>query len=446
MSDVTVPPVDGDSLMRSRQYRVLLVLAAVIGLLVSLAAWGFLEAIYYIQHGVYQDLPEDLGFDTVPWWWPLPWLALAGVLVALAIQRLPGRGGHIPANGLSTGGPPVTPIQLPGILLAALATIGLGLVLGPEAPLIAIGGGLGFLAMKLAKKDAPQQALTLMAAAGSFAAVSSLFGSPVVGAVIIIEAAGLGGAMLPLVLLPGLLAAGIGSLVFIGIGSWTGLPTSNYALKPLSLPAFSEISFADFGWTILLAVIVAVVTFAIIQAARLGMRVVSKRPFVLTIVAALVVGGLAIAFNQATGEPVDAVLFSGQDEFGQLLSTAAPVSLSTLALLLVFKGLAWSVSLGNFRGGPTFPALFLGAAGGLLAAHLPGASETPMVAVCMAAAAVAVLMLPLSCTIIVLIFVSGTGLAASPLIIVAVVIAYVVVKLLSGRLRPAAVAGEARGP
>ena len=177
--------------------------------------------------------------------------------------------------------------------------------------------------MKLAKKDAPQQALTLMAAAGSFAAVSSLFGSPVVGAVIIIEAAGLGGAMLPLVLLPGLLAAGIGSLVFIGIGSWTGLPTSNYALKPLSLPAYSEISFADFGWTILLAVIVAVVTFAIIQAARLGMHVVSKRPFVLTIVAALVVGGLAIAFNQATGEPAEAVLFSGQDEFGQLLSTAA---------------------------------------------------------------------------------------------------------------------------
>ncbi len=42
-----------------------------------------------------------------------------------------------------------------------------------------------------------------MAAAGSFAAVSTIFGSPVIGAVLIIEATGLGGAMLPLVLLPG---------------------------------------------------------------------------------------------------------------------------------------------------------------------------------------------------------------------------------------------------
>jgi hypothetical protein len=36
------------------------------------------------------------------------------------------------------------------------------------------------------------------------------------------EASGLGGAMLELVLVPGLLAAGIGSLVFIGLKAWTG--------------------------------------------------------------------------------------------------------------------------------------------------------------------------------------------------------------------------------
>ena len=36
--------------------------------------------------------------------------------------------------------------------------------------------------------------------------------------------------------------------------------------------------------------------------------------------------------------------------------------LNALALLIVFKGVAYSVSLGSFRGGPTFPAIFLGAA------------------------------------------------------------------------------------
>ncbi len=427
------PPTDPGSLLRSRQYQALLVIAAVIGLLVSLAAWGFLEAIYYIQHGVYDDLPPDLGFDSVPWWWPLPWLALAGALVTFAIQRLPGRGGHVPADGLAVGGAPPQPIDLPGVLLAALATIGLGLVLGPEAPLIALGTGLGILAIRLVRKDVPQQALGMMAAAGSFAAIASLFGSPVVGAVVIIEAAGLGGAMLPLILLPGLLAAGIGSLVFIGIGSWTGLPTSDYAIEPLELATFSTPSLADFGWTILLAVVVAVATVAVIRLARAVKHVVDKRPLVLTIAAALAVGGLAIAYSQATDESENTVLFSGQDAFGALVGPGADLALSTLALLLAFKGLAWALSLGSFRGGPTFPALFLGAVGGLLAAHLPGFSETPAVAVGMAAAAVAVLLLPLSCTIIVLIFVSGSGLGTSPLIIVSVVIAYLTAKLLSSR-------------
>src|SRR5262249_2837320 len=159
-------------------------------------SWGFLELVHEIQVGVYQDLPRDLGYDTAPTWWPLPWLALAGFLTAFAIVNLPGRGGHVPAEGLKTGGKPTQPIELPGVVLAATATLGLGLGLGPEAPLIALGGGLGFLSMRLIKKDAPDQALGLMAAAGSFAAVSTIFGSPVIGAVVIIEATGLGGPIL----------------------------------------------------------------------------------------------------------------------------------------------------------------------------------------------------------------------------------------------------------
>jgi H+/Cl- antiporter ClcA len=211
--------------------------AAVIGVVVSIACWGFLELVHLIQQGVYQDLPSGLGFGTVPWWRPVPVLAAAGVIIAVAVARLPGRGGHNPSEGPKAG-PPTTPVELPGVLLAALASIGLGLVLGPEAPLIALGTGLAFLAMQLSRREVPDQAGMVLAAAASFAALSTIFGSPVVGAVIIIEAAGLGGPTLPLVLLPGLLAAGIGSLVFIGVGSLTGLSSSAYALSPLSQPAY----------------------------------------------------------------------------------------------------------------------------------------------------------------------------------------------------------------
>ena len=436
MSEVAAPPVDPGSQVRSKRYRVLLVFAAVIGVLVSLASWAFLELVHAIQVGVYTDLPSDLGFDTVPSWWPLPWLALAGILTVFAIQRLPGHGGHVPADGLSTGGEPTQPIELPGVLLAALATLGLGLVLGPEAPLIALGMGLGILAFRLVRKDAPQQAVGLMAAAGSFAAVSTIFGSPVIGAVIVIEAAGLGGPTLPLVLLPGLLAAGIGSLVFIGMGGWTGLSTSAWALSPFALPTFSGPGWGDFGWTIVLAIAAALVVFVIVEIARWTTRVVSRRPFVFTTAAALVVGGLAIAFNQATDQPTDAVLFSGQDEFASVLKDASTLSLTTLGLLLVFKGAAWSISLGNFRGGPTFPALFLGLVGGLLAGHLPGFSETPAVAVLMGAGVVSILRLPLS---------SVVGLGVAPLIIVAVVAAYIATEVLSARRVPLAETGPAPG-
>ena len=431
MSDAAPLTADPGTLIRSRQYRVVLVFAAGVGVLVSLASWAFLELVHYIQRGVYNDLPSDLGYGSVPWWWPLPWLALAGALTAFAIVRMPGHGGHVPADGLKTGGPPPRAVELPGILLAALATLGLGLVLGPEAPLIALGLGLGAWAIRRARDDAPDQLATLMGAAGAFAAIATVFGSPVVGAVIVIEAAGLGGATLPVVLLPGLLGAGIGSLVFIGMGSWTGLSSAAYALSPLTLPAFARPDFDDVLWTIALAIAAAGTTFVIVQIAHLSKRVVAARPVPLTIIAALVVGGLAIAFNRSTGQSPDAVLFSGQEAFGELVNSAPTVSLSTLALLLVFKGLAWGLSLGNFRGGPVFPALFLGAAGGLLAGHLPGLSETPAVAVLMAASCVSILKLPLSSAIITLVLTSRAGVGTSPLIVLAVVIGYITIESLS---------------
>ena len=426
-------PVDPRALIRSRQYRVMLVFAAIVGVVVSFAAWAFLEVVHGIQVGVYEELPGDLGFDAAPWWWPLPWLAIAGLLTAIAITRLPGTGGHVPANGLSSAGP-TQPIELPGVLMAALATLGLGLVLGPEAPLIALGTGLGVFAVRRVKRDAPEQLVMVMAAAGSFAAISTVFGSPVIGAVILIEASGLGGAKLPVVLLPGLIAAGLGSLVFIGMGAWTGLSTSAWTLSPFDLPAFSQPTAIHFLWAVALAVAAAIVVFAIVELARVIARVLARGPVLRTTIAGLVVGGLAIAFNEVTDQPTDAVLFSGQDAFGTLLKDAPDLSLSVFAWLLFFKAIAWSISLGSFRGGPTFPALFLGTTAGLLAGHLPGLSETPAVAMLMGAACVSMLRLPLSSVVIALLLTSSAGLAVGPLIIVSVATAYITTEILAARV------------
>jgi H+/Cl- antiporter ClcA len=430
VAEALTPP-DPESTLRSRAFVAVLVLAAVVGVIASLAAWCFLELVFYMQQWVFTDIPKDLGFDQgPPLWWYLPVLAFAGLVTAFAIARLPGRGGHVPAGGLDAS--PTQPIDLPGMLLAALASIGLGLVVGPEAPLIALGGGLGFLTVRSIRRDAPPQLGTLLASSGTFAAMSFLFGSPLIAAVILIEAAGLGGSRMPLVLIPGLLAAGIGSLVSIGMGSLTGLSTSDISLSPLNLPAFARPDLVDFLWTIPFAAVIAVVTFLIFRLAREAQRIVTPRPFVLLPAAGLLVAGLAIAFTESTDHGANQVLFSGQSAIGPLVADPGAWSLSALALLIAFKGLAYGVSLGTFRGGPTFPAMFLGAAGGLMAAQLPGFELTPAVAVGLGAAVVAVLRLPLSAVVLATLFTVHTGLGSGPLIIVGVVVAYLTVQALAG--------------
>jgi H+/Cl- antiporter ClcA len=428
----TLDPV---SIMRQKGYRRLLVLAGVVGVVVSLVSWAFLELIHYLQVWVFQDLPDVLGFASMPAWWPLPVLGIAGLIVAFAVNRLPGRGGHEPSEGLVTGGGPTQPNALPGIVLAALGTLGLGLVLGPEAPLIAIGSGIGVWAMRRARNDAPDQTIVVMAAAGSFAAIATIFGSPVIGALIIIEAAGLGGPTMPLILLPGLIASGIGSLVFLGIGAQTGLSSQAYAIAPLSLPDYPHPTAGAFIWTLVLAVVVALVTYGFVELGKATKRAAAPRPYLVVPAASLVVAALAVAYSLITDEPSLTVLFSGQEAMDSLVKDAATLSLGTIALLIVFKGLAWGISLGVARGGPTFPAMFLGIAYGLLAMHLPGFSETPAIAVFIGAACVSVLRLPLS-SIVLAVIVSGCGLGATPLVIVGVVAAYLVTIGLGARKAP----------
>ena len=423
------PSVDPAALLRSRRYVGLLVLAAVLGVPVSAAAYGFLALVSGLQEWLFSDLPRALGFNSPPLWWPLPLLTVAGVLVGLTIRYLPGRGGHSPADGFKAGGVP-SPMELPGIAIAALATLSLGAVLGPEAPLIALGAGLAALAVRLARREVPDQATAVVAAAGSFAAVSTLLGSPLLGAFLLMEASGLGGPMLGLVLVPGLVAAGVGSLIFIGLDSWTGLGTFSLALP--DVPPFAHPDLAQFGWALVIGVAAAVVGSAIRRLALLVRPQVERRLLLLCPLAGVVVAALAIIYAQASGHGVSEVLFSGQDALGPLISQSASYSAGALVLLVVCKGLAYSVSLASFRGGPVFPAMFLGAAGGIALSHLPGLPLVAGAAMGIGAMSVTLLRLPLTSVLLATLLLAEDGLAVMPLVIVAVAVAYVV----SARLTP----------
>jgi H+/Cl- antiporter ClcA len=425
VSAADVPPADPTAMIRTREYGRLLGLAGAVGLVTALAAWCFLTLVPWIQTLVFEDLPVAIGFAEPPRWWPIPVLAAAGLITAFAIVRLPGAGGSVPAEGLGSG-PPTRPIDLPGILLAGLATLGLGLVLGPSSPVIALGAGLGLFVLHQVKKDAPQQVHMVIAVAGSCASFSMVFRSALISTVIILEATGVGGPMLTFVLLPGLLAAGVGSVVYLGLGSLSGLSVDAYAVYPLELPPMGDLTLVQVGWAVALALITAAVGFAVTEGGRRVHRAAVARPFIVTPFAGVVVAVLAITFGR-TGQSVDAVLFSGSSALVPLVDQAATLSLGTLALLLLLKGIAWSISMGSFRGGPVFPAIFMGTVGGILASHLPGLPEGAGVAVVLAASVTAILRLPLSSVVIAAGLTAPTGPASLTLVVISAVVAYVAV-------------------
>ncbi|MFE4452684.1 chloride channel protein [Streptomyces sp. NPDC056796] len=412
------------TVVRTRGYAALLIMVAVLGVPISAAAFGFLALVHELQSLTYTDLPHALGFGSTPSWWPLPLLAVAGLLTALIIRHLPGTAGHRPAEGFVNTGAP-TAAELPGIALAAVASLGLGVVLGPEAPLIALGGGLAVYAVRLLRPGIAPGASAMVAAAGSFAAVSTLLGSPLLGAFLLMEASGLAGMTLGLVLVPGLLASGIGSLIFIGMGSWTGLGT--YSLTLPDVPHTPQPTVAEFGWAIALGVAAALVGTGVKRLALSLQERVEQRRVPATVVMGLAVGVLALLYAENTGRAASEVLYSGQDALGGLLDQDTTYTVGVLLVLVVCKALAYAVSLSAFRGGPIFPSMFLGAAGGLALSHLPGLNATSGFAMGIGAMCVAMLRLPMTSVLLATLLLGSEGITVMPLVIVSVVVSYVLV-------------------
>jgi H+/Cl- antiporter ClcA len=419
--------MDPGAVIRSRAYLSALVLAAILGIPVSAVAYGFLALVTKLQELLFQDLPDDVFAGGMPAWWPLPWLALCGLLTGATIHYLPGNGGHSPAFGFHAGGTPVDR-ELPGIILAALTTLSLGAVLGPEAPLIAIGGGLAVLTVHLVRKDSPPMALTIMASAGSFAAVSTLLGSPILGAFLIMEVAGIGGAALSLVALPGLLASGIGALVFVGLDGWTGLGTFSLALT--SVPPAVDPTVATMAWAVAMGVAAAGLGWAIRWTALSLRPLVHLNRVLVTTGLGLLVGLVAMTYQLVSGRSATEVLFSGQTALPDVVAHVADYSVATLVLLAACKTVMYAVSLSAFRGGPIFPAMLIGAVLGMATAGLPGMSTAPAIATGIGAMCVAMLRLPLTSTLLAVLLLGSDGVAVTPQVIVAVVVAFVLTSVL----------------
>ena len=407
--------------MRSRPYVGLLLIAGVLGAPIAAIAYYFLKLTDLLQHWTYTDLPSAVGFDTEPIWWPLLPLAVAGVAVGLIVRFAAGRGGEVPVEGFHPGAPPSRG-ALPGIAAAALISIGLGAVIGPEGPLVAIGGGLAYLMVGRDPEDARLRP-AIVGGSGSFAAISTLLGTPLAAAFLLMEASGLAGAMATAVLCPdcsqpaSARSSSPGSTRRPGSGRslWPFPTCHRRAHRPsASSPTPSPSAFSRPGscWVIRrVALLVGVF--------------VARRLMVVTVLIALAIAGLAILYAEVTGHPTSDVLFSGQSALPAVVDHASDYSVGALMLLIACKGLAYAGALVAFRGGPTFPAIFLGAAGGMLASHLPGLSLVAGVAIGLGAMTAGMLRLPFTAVLIATLVLGSDGFAVIPLTIVAVVVCHV---------------------
>ena len=415
------PAIDGGAYLR------LVGLGAVIGIPAAFLAALFLAVVHDLERWLWESLPSALGHSAPPWYLVILIPPAGACVVLLARTLLPGDGGHSPLEGIGGGGP--TPVShAPGIALAALGTLSFGAVLGPEAPLIALGSVVGMVVALSGTFG--QRERSVLATAGSFAAISALFGGPIVGGMMMVEGGlALGTALLP-VLIPGFVAAAIGYVIFIGLGGWGGLHAQSLAVP--SLPPYNGTHVYDLLVGIVVGVVAALVVVLVRRsAADLAGRGLAR----IGLPALLVGGGLAVGLLAQAADWLGAdsqdVLFSGQTGVPSL---AAADSTKVVVILLVGKAAAYGICLGcGFRGGPVFPAIFLGIGLAELAHVWFDVSPTLAVAVGAAAGMAAGTRLLITSTLFASLLVGSAGLDAVPAAVLAACAAWLTVQALDRR-------------
>jgi H+/Cl- antiporter ClcA len=412
-----------------REYLRVLLIAALLGPPVAIAAAGLMAAIHGVTELAWTDIPDAAGWSAPPAWYVLLVPLLGGAIVAVTL-RMPGHGGHPAVGDLSLE--PLPPLGLVSAMLAGLATLGLGLVLGPEAPLLALGLTCGLVAGRVMRAEASAGRLIVMA--GAFAAISTVFSGPLPSALLLFEMAAakavVPAAALGRALVPGFLASGTAALMFTGIDDWPGVKEAVLSLPPL--PDYPTVRGADIAWGALVALVAGV----IVAGARAGARRSAERttlpPTLLLCGGGLAVGILAVVFREITSQPVDLVLFSGEASLGPVV---AETSAGVVVAMVVAKTLGYGISLAvGFRGGPTFPAVTLGVMIGTLAALvLPGLDLTPAVAAGVAAGAAGALRLPIFGALLTTLMLGSGAQETIPIAVVASVVGWLAAEAVNAR-------------
>lgn len=340
---------------RARTMLILSLPAVVIGIASSLILIVVMKIASVLQNILWQRLPGTLGVAQDSPLWVIGILTLTGVAVGLVIRFSQGHGGPDPACEPLIG-PPVTPSALPGLVVALILGLAGGVSLGPEHPIMTVNIALAVAIGARLLPRVNRMEWTILASAGT---IGALFGTPVAAALIFSQTLN-GSNEVPLWdrLFAPLMAAAAGALT-----------TSLFFHPHFSLPIahYTQLQLVDIlSGAIVAAIAIAGGMVAVWCLPRLHSLIHQlKNPVIV-----LGIGGFILGILGVIGGPMS--LFKGLDEM-QHMAQSQTLGASDFFLLAVIKLAALVVAAASgFRGGRIFPAVFVGAALGLmLHAHVP---------------------------------------------------------------------------
>lgn len=334
---------------RARTMLLLSIPALILGVASSLVLIVVMKFASILQSILWQRLPGSVGIAADSPLWIMLTLTLTGVLVGLVIRYSTGHAGPDPATEPLIGAP-ISPVALPGLIIALVLGLAGGVSLGPEHPIMAVNIAL---AVALGRWFFPRIGAldwTILASAGT---IGALFGTPVAAALIFSQTLS-GSNDTPLWdrLFAPLMAAAAGSLT-----------TSLFFHPHFSLPIahYTQMRIVDiFSGAVVAAIAIAAGMVAVWCLPRLHALLHRLKNPVLI----LGVGGFLLGLLGVMGGPL--TLFKGLDEMQQM-AFSQTLGTTDFFMLAVIKLAALVIAAASgFRGGRIFPAVFIGVALGLM--------------------------------------------------------------------------------
>lgn len=336
----------------------LLILSAVVGVLVSFIALFLKIAIEKISHFSFSQNTKFL-LPLIP--------GLGGLLVGILVYRIKktkqGGGVEETIKIIRFG---KTDVSIKDVFLRFITsaiTLGSGGSAGKEAPVVHLGGGMGFLIGKFL--NFPSSYLRTLSAAGVAAAIAAAFNTPIAGSFFALE-----------ILLADFTLDTFAMIVIAAVASMSVTQSFDHLTHSLYSPVFEFQGAFEYSFYIVIGVLGGITNVFFIKMLQEGERFFSAlkmKVWLKPALGGLLLGMIELFLPAVMGEGYSVVNlflsgnFSDVNQlFPSFLNQFMVLSLVSLLLVKMFATML-TVSSGG-SGGTIFPALFLGANVGAIVA------------------------------------------------------------------------------